>query len=37
VEHGSHGGSAAAPIAKAILARYFELDTKEDSGTQAGN
>jgi penicillin-binding protein 2 len=37
VEHGSHGGSAAAPIAKAILARYFELDTQEDSGSQTGN
>jgi penicillin-binding protein 2 len=24
VEHGGHGGSAAAPIARAVLARYFE-------------
>jgi penicillin-binding protein 2 len=27
VEHGSHGSSAAAPIAKAIIAHYFGLDT----------
>lgn len=26
VEHGGHGGSAAAPVAKAILAKYFGLD-----------
>lgn len=26
VEHGSHGSSAAAPIAKAIIAHYFGLD-----------
>ena len=25
VEHGGHGGSAAAPMAKAIVDRYFEL------------
>ncbi|MEW6595494.1 MAG: penicillin-binding protein 2 [Thermodesulfobacteriota bacterium] len=25
VEHGGHGGSAAAPVAKAVLTRYFEL------------
>jgi penicillin-binding protein 2 len=24
VEHGGHGGSAAAPIAQKVLARYFE-------------
>lgn len=26
VEHGSHGSSAAAPIARAIIARYFKLE-----------
>jgi len=26
VEHGGHGGSAAGPIAKAVLKRYFHLD-----------
>lgn len=25
VEHGGHGGSAAAPVAKAVLTRYFEM------------
>ncbi|MFZ5761845.1 MAG: penicillin-binding protein 2, partial [Thermodesulfobacteriota bacterium] len=25
VEHGGHGGSAAAPVAKALLAKYFEM------------
>jgi penicillin-binding protein 2 len=33
VEHGGHGGSAAAPVAKKILERYFakkvELKTKD--------
>jgi penicillin-binding protein 2 len=26
VEHGGHGGSAAAPLAQRVLARYFERD-----------
>jgi penicillin-binding protein 2 len=26
VEHGGHGGSAAAPIAKTIISRFFELE-----------
>ncbi len=25
VEHGGHGGSAAAPVAKAVLSKYFEM------------
>jgi len=29
VEHGGHGGSAAGPIAKAVLARYFGLDEEK--------
>ncbi|MEZ4598715.1 MAG: penicillin-binding protein 2 [Syntrophotaleaceae bacterium] len=29
VEHGSHGSSAAAPIAQAILARYFNLEIEK--------
>jgi len=32
VEHGQHGGSAAGPIAKAILERYFAL--QKDRQTQ---
>ena len=35
VEHGSHGGSAAAPIAKAIIANYFGLD-KQPGTPQPG-
>lgn len=30
MEHGGHGGSAAAPVAKKVLSRYFELQTKAD-------
>jgi penicillin-binding protein 2 len=26
VEHGGHGGSAAAPIAHAVISRFFELE-----------
>jgi penicillin-binding protein 2 len=33
VEHGEHGSSAAAPIAKAMFAAYFNLD--EDAGGKA--
>ena len=45
VEHGGHGGSAAAPIAQRVLARYFELkgepaeavqQAKLDGGQDAG-
>ena len=32
VEHGGHGGSAAAPIAKKVLMRYFEGREQTDSG-----
>jgi cell division protein FtsI/penicillin-binding protein 2 len=36
VEHGGHGGSAAAPVAKKILQKYFakknELQTAEERG-----
>jgi len=35
VEHGLHGGSAAAPIAKAVLEKYFSerLENPEDVST----
>ncbi len=36
VEHGSHGSSAAAPIAKAILSRYFDLEVKDGPEPPAG-
>jgi len=29
VEHGGHGGSAAAPIAQKVMQKYFELKTRE--------
>jgi penicillin-binding protein 2 len=32
VEHGGHGGSAAAPIAKKILAQYFAKKKKQEAG-----
>jgi cell division protein FtsI/penicillin-binding protein 2 len=39
VEHGGHGGSAAAPVAKKILARYFtkksELEKNKQVESQA--
>jgi penicillin-binding protein 2 len=35
VEHGGHGGSAAAPIAKAILEKYFSISKPEESGKAA--
>lgn len=31
VEHGSHGGSTAAPIAKKILKKYFNIEEKQGS------
>jgi len=40
VEHGGHGGSAAAPIAQRVLARYFEKrSVREDAqvASRAGN
>ena len=36
VEHGSHGSSAAAPIAKAIFSRYFDLHVKNDLDSKDG-
>ncbi len=40
VEHGGHGGSAAAPVAKKILQKYFakknELQTAEERGETIG-
>ena len=40
VEHGGHGGSAAAPVAKKILQKYFanknELQTAEERGEKIG-
>ena len=39
VEHGGHGGSAAAPIAKKVLERYFakknEPETEKETNSQA--
>ena len=32
VEHGGHGGSAAAPVAKKVLERYFAKKNKLKSG-----
>ena len=40
VEHGGHGGSAAAPIARRVLARYFEkrgVREGEQVASHAGN
>jgi penicillin-binding protein 2 len=34
VEHGGHGGSAAAPIAKAVLAEYFKKKNSAAAGPQ---
>jgi len=34
VENGGHGGSAAAPIAQAILAQYFSKDELTQGGTR---
>lgn len=37
VEHGGHGGSAAAPVAKKVLKRYFaKKNGKQEHGPQAG-
>ncbi len=33
VEHGSHGGSTAGPIARKIMMRYFKLDEDTDNPT----
>jgi len=35
VEHGGHGGSAAAPIAQRVLARYFEKQREKNGETLA--
>jgi len=35
VEHGGHGGSAAAPIAQKVLARYFEKQRERSGATLA--
>ncbi len=35
VEHGGHGGSAAAPIAQRVLARYFEKQRERNGGALA--
>ncbi len=39
LEHGGHGGSAAAPLAKAVIESYFEKDGRPGQGneTQEGN
>jgi penicillin-binding protein 2 len=35
IEHGGHGGSAAAPVAQRVLARYFELRAAEGAAPAA--
>jgi penicillin-binding protein 2 len=35
VEHGGHGGSAAAPLAKDVLEKFFDLERIEDKATPA--
>jgi len=35
-EHGGHGGSAAAPIAQKVMARYFEKKAEREGLLQAG-
>ncbi|MDX1778212.1 MAG: penicillin-binding transpeptidase domain-containing protein, partial [Thermodesulfobacteriota bacterium] len=30
IEHGGHGGSAAAPIARTLISRFFELEKEEN-------
>ena len=37
VEHGGHGGSAAAPIAKKVLARYFAKKTELETNKAKEN
>jgi len=37
VEHGGHGSSAAAPVAKAVLSRYFGLNEPIPGDEQAGS
>ncbi len=35
VEHGGHGGSAAAPLAKAVIEKYFSLQSHPSDSRQA--
>ncbi|HEY9678060.1 MAG TPA: penicillin-binding protein 2 [Drouetiella sp.] len=35
VEHGGHGGTTCAPIAKAVLEKFFELDSGKIAATKA--
>jgi penicillin-binding protein 2 len=35
VEHGGHGGSAAAPMAKKVIEKYFSLQAQPADGRQA--
>jgi cell division protein FtsI/penicillin-binding protein 2 len=37
VEHAGHGGDVAAPIAKQVLAKYFNIATEGAEGTGAGD
>lgn len=37
VEHAGHGGDVAAPIAKQVLAKYFNISTEAAEGTGAGD
>jgi penicillin-binding protein 2 len=36
VEHGGHGGSAAAPLAKKVFEKYMELQSRSKDQQQAG-
>jgi penicillin-binding protein 2 len=36
VEHGGHGGSAAAPLAKKVIEKYFSLLNRPPEQRQAG-
>ncbi|MEK7341800.1 MAG: penicillin-binding transpeptidase domain-containing protein, partial [Candidatus Binatota bacterium] len=35
VEHGGHGGAAAAPLAKKVIEKYFSLQAQPADGRQA--
>jgi penicillin-binding protein 2 len=36
VEHGGHGGSAAGPLAKKVIEKYFSLQNNPPDSRQAG-
>jgi len=37
VEHGGHGGDAAAPLAKKVIEKYMELQARPTEQQQARN